>query len=258
MDNPFNLGGRTAVITGSGRNIGRAIAIELAGLGVNIVLNGRSDTQTLESAQAEVEAAGARAIIVMGDASEKDTVERLRTETERAFGHADISISNAAKRLYKDFFEITDEDWHRHLNMQLTASWYLAKAFVPAMKEAGWGRIIHVNGPDGWVGGWTRIPHSTAKGGLRTFTKSLAFGLGQYGITVNDLIPAYTETERDLATHPKYADPQYAVDRARKVPVRRLITPEELAWGAAFLCAERSSGITGIALHVDGGGYLLG
>lgn len=258
MADPYKLSGRTAVITGSGRNIGRSVAVELAGHGVNIVLNGRSDTKALEAAQAEVEAAGARAIIVVGDAAEKDTVETFRTQAENAFGRIDISISNAAMRLSKDFFETTDDDWHRHLNMQLTSSWYMAKAFAPAMKEAGWGRIIHVNGPDGWVGGPNRIPHSTAKGGLRTLTKSLAAGLGQYGITVNDVIPAYMKTERNLETHPHYADPQYELDRIRRVPIRRLTTPEELAWATAFLCADRSGGITGTALHVDGGAYLLG
>ncbi|HZY68583.1 MAG TPA: SDR family oxidoreductase [Devosia sp.] len=258
MADSYQLAGRTAVITGSGKNIGRAIAVELAKLGVNIVLNGRSDTQALEAVQAEVEAAGSKAIIVVGNAGEKETVERFKAEAEKAFGHVDISISNAARRLYKDFFETTDEDWHNHLNTQLTGAWYMAKAFVPAMRERNWGRIIHVNGPDGWAGGPMRIPHSTAKGGLRTLTKSLAKGLGQYGITVNDVIPAFMETERDFETHPRYADPAYARKRAAEVPIRRLTTVDEFAWATSFLCAERSAGITGIALHVDGGGYLLG
>ena len=258
MTDPFELSGHTAVITGSGRNIGRCIAVELAGAGVNIVLNGRSNTDELESVRAEVETAGSKAIIVLGDAAEKSTAERLRDEAERAFGHADIVVSNAAKRLHKDFFDTTDEDWHRHLNQQLTGSWYLAKAFVPGMCDGGWGRIIHVNGPDGWNGGPTRIPHSTAKGGLRTLTKSLAAGLGQYGITVNDIIPGFTATIRDFTTHPDWADPNFVVERAKRVPIGRMTTPEELAWAALFLCSQRSGAINGTALHVDGGGYRIG
>jgi NAD(P)-dependent dehydrogenase (short-subunit alcohol dehydrogenase family) len=103
-------------------------------------------------------------------------MQRRASET---FGRVDIYVSNAARRLHKTFFETSNEDWHFFLNQQLTASWYLAKAFVPAMKAAGWGCIIHINGPDGYSGGWTRIPHSTAKGALRTLTKSLAAGLGE-------------------------------------------------------------------------------
>ena len=127
----------------------------------------------------------------------------------------DIYVSNAARRLHKTFFDTTNEDWHFFLNQQLTASWYLAKAFVPGMIDAGWGRIIHINGPDGYSGGWTRIPHSTAKGALRTLTKSLAAGLGEYGITVNDVNPGFMDTVRDYETHPGVT-PEYSAQRARK------------------------------------------
>jgi 3-oxoacyl-[acyl-carrier protein] reductase len=258
LEHPFDLSGKTALITGSGRNIGKAIALEFAGLGANVVLHARSNVAEVESARAEVEAKGVKAIVVLGEMNEKATVEALQKAAEAAFGRVDICVSNAARRLHKDFFETTDEDWHRHLNQQLTASWYLAKAFVPGMKQAGWGRIIHVNGPDGWRGGPTRIPHSTAKGGLRTLTKSLAAGLGQYGITVNDIVPSYTTTSRDLTTHPHHGDPELVARRKKQVPIRRMIDPDELAWAAAFLCAKRSGGINGAALHVDGGVYMYG
>src|SRR6516164_4385000 len=112
-------------------------------------------------------------LVVMGDGADKATVERMRTQAEETFGGVDIYVSNAARRLYKDFFTITDEEWDYHLNQQLTASWYLAKALVPGMRDRGWGRIVHINGEYGWLGGWTRIPHSVGKGGLRTLTKSL-------------------------------------------------------------------------------------
>ena len=176
----------------------------------------------------------------MGDAADKATVERMQTQAEETFGGVDIYVSNAARRLYKDFFEITDEDWHYHLNQQLTASWYLAKAFVPGMRDRGWGRVVHINGEDGWLGGWTRIPHSVGKGGLRTLTKSLASGLGQYGITVNDVSPGFIDTIRNMETHPE-------VTRGRTreflpaIPIRRQPTPEEMAWACAFLCSTRSA-----------------
>lgn len=258
MEHPFDLSGKTALVTGAGRNIGRAIALEFAGLGANIVLNVRSNVAEAEAVRAEVEAAGSKAVIVYGDMLEKVTVEALKKAAESAFGRVDVYVSNAARRLRKDFFETTDEDWHKHLNMQLTASWYLAKAFVPGMRDAGWGRIIHVNGPDGWRGGPTRIPHSTAKGGLRTLTKSLASSLGKYGITVNDIVPTHTSTIRDMTTHPQHGDPEWVAQKIKEMPIGRMTTPEELAWAAAFLCAKRSAAINGIALHVDGGNYMYG
>ncbi len=151
-----------------------------------------------------------------------------------------------------------NEDWHFFLNQQLTASWYLAKAFVPAMKEAGWGRIIHVNGPDGYTGGFTRVPHSTAKGALRTLTKSLASGLDEFGITVNDVNPGFMDTVRDYETHPGMT-PEFSARRAQeRHPIKRQSRPDELAFAVAFLCSERSGAITGSAIHIDAGEKMFG
>jgi NAD(P)-dependent dehydrogenase (short-subunit alcohol dehydrogenase family) len=202
MSDDFGIAGKTALVTGSGRNIGRAIVLELAGRGANVIVNTRSNEAEANAVAKEAEDLGARSLVVMGDAADKATVERMRTQAEKTFGGVDIYVSNAARRLHKDFFTITDEDWDHYLNQQLTASWYLAKAFVPGMRDRGWGRVVHINGEDGWLGGWSRIPHSVGKGGLRTLTKSLAHGLGQYGVTVNDVSPGFIETIRDAETHP--------------------------------------------------------
>lgn len=257
MDNDLTLRGKTALVTGSGRNIGRAIVLEFAARGANVVINTRSNADEAHAVARQAEALGVGAAVVLGDSGDKATIDRLKLEAERRFGRVDIYVSNAAKRLYKNFFETSDEDWHRHLNQQLSASWYLAKAFVPGMQQARWGRIIHINGPDGYNGGWTRIPHSTAKGALRTLTKSLARGLGEFGITVNDVAPGHIDTVRDPTTHP-----QMTADVAKRVagelPIRRLPTPEDIAWACAFLCAPRSGAITGSVIHVDGGQHMFG
>jgi len=167
-------------------------------------------------------------------------------------------VSNAARRLHKDFWDTSDEDWHRYLNQQLTASWYLAKAFAPGMRERNWGRIMHMNGPDGWSGGPTRIPHSTAKGGLRTFTRSLARSLGPYGITVNDINPGFADTIRDMETHPGLT--RERSDKIAKdiIPIGRQPQPEEVAYACAFLAATRSAAINGTVMHVDGGQSVIG
>lgn len=257
MSDDFGIEGKTALVTGSGRNIGRAIALELAARGANVVINAHSDEAEGKAVAKEVEGFGVGSLVVMGDASDKATVESMRSQAEEMFGGVDIYVSNAARRLYKDFFTITDEEWHYHLNQQLTASWHLAKAFVPGMRDRGWGRVVHINGEDGWLGGWTRIPHSVGKGGLRTLTKSLASGLGQYGITVNDVSPGFMDTSRDKDTHP-----EVTTERTKEflpaIPIRRQPTPEEMAWACAFLCSTRSAAITGAVIHVNGGQWMFG
>jgi len=258
MDKDLDFTGKTILVTGSGRNIGRAIVLEFAARGANVIINARTNEEEARSVEKEAQALGAKTLVVMGTAGELATVEELKRRAEETFGRVDIYVSNAARRLHKTFFETSNEDWHFFLNQQLTASWYLAKAFTPKMIEARWGRIIHINGPDGYTGGWTRVPHSTAKGALRTMTKSLASGLGEFGITVNDVNPGFMDTVRDYTTHPGVT-PEYSAQRAKELhPIKRQSRPDELAFAVAFLCSERSAAITCSAIHVDAGASMSG
>jgi NAD(P)-dependent dehydrogenase (short-subunit alcohol dehydrogenase family) len=244
-DKDLDFTGKTILVTGSSRNIGRAIILEFAERGANVVINTRSNREEAEAVLAEAEAFGAKGIVVLGEASDPATIAELKRASEAAFGRVDIYVST------------TDDDWHFYLNQQLTASWYLAKAFAPGMRDAGYGRIIHINGPDGVVGGWDRIPHSTAKGGLRTLTKSLAAGLGKHGITVNDIDPGSAETIRDFRTHPQLADADAAARFMSATPIGRGAYPEEIAFACAFLCSPRSLAITGAVLRVDAGRFMF-
>ncbi|KAA9157791.1 SDR family oxidoreductase [Amycolatopsis acidicola] len=252
MSEELDFTGRTILVTGSGRNIGRAIILEFARRGANVVINARSNKDEAAAVEEEARRLGAGTLVVMGDASERSTIDEIKVRAEEKFGRVDMYVSNAATRLYKTFFEIDDEDWHYYLNQQLSSAWYLAKAFVPGMREAGWGRIIHINGNDGVRGGWERIPHSVAKGGLRTLTRSLASGLGEFGITVNEIYPGFVATERDPKTHPEVTD-DHTARRLSRLPLRRQPRPDELAWACAFLCSPRSGAITSASLSLDGG-----
>ena len=258
IEKDLDFTGKTILVTGSGRNIGRAIVLEFAARGANVIINSRTNEAEARHVEREAQALGAKTLVVMGTVGELQTVEEMKRRAEDKFGRVDIYVSNAARRLHKSFFDTTNEDWHFFLNQQLTASWYLSKAFVPAMKEAGWGRIIHVNGPDGYTGGWTRVPHSTAKGGLRTLTKSLAAGLGEFGITVNDVNPGFMDTVRDYTTHPGMT-PEYSAKRAQeRHPIKRQSRPDELAFAVAFLCSDRAGAITGTCIHIDAGERMFG
>jgi NAD(P)-dependent dehydrogenase (short-subunit alcohol dehydrogenase family) len=252
LSDELDFSGKTILVTGSGRNIGRAVILEFARRGANVIVNARSNAGEAAAVADEAKQLGAQALVVMGDSSQPETIEEIRTRAQERFGRVDMYVANAARRLNKDFFELTDEDWHYYLNQQLTSAWYLAKAFIPGMREAGWGRIIHVNGNDGIRGGWNRVPHSVAKGGLRTLTLSLASGLGQYGITVNEIYPGFVATARDPQTHPEVTS-ESTERRLEMLPLRRQPTPDELAWACAFLCSPRSGAITSAALSLDGG-----
>jgi NAD(P)-dependent dehydrogenase (short-subunit alcohol dehydrogenase family) len=252
MNQELDFTGKTILVTGSGRNIGRAIILEFAGRGANVVINARSNKDEAHAVAAEAQKLGAQTLVVMGDASDLATVENFRSQIEKCFGRLDMYVVNAARRLFKDFFDLTHEDWHYYLNQQLSSAWYLAKAFVPGMREAHWGRIIHINGNDGIRGGWERIPHSVAKGGLLTLSRSLASGLGQYGITVNDIYPGFVATARDPKTHPEVTE-DHTTRRVNRLPLRRQTTPEDIAWACAFLCSPRSGAITSATLSLDGG-----
>jgi 3-oxoacyl-[acyl-carrier protein] reductase len=256
MNDEFGIAGKTALVTGSGRNIGRAIALELAARGANVIINARSNDAEAEMVAKEAEGLVVRSLVVMGDAAEKATVERMRTEAEKAFGGVDIYVSNAARRRDEDFFEVTDEEWHYYRNQQLDASWYLARAFVPGMRDRGWGRVVHITGGGGWIGVWTAIPHSVGEGGLHSMTKSLAQGLGQYGITVNEVSPGFVDTVRDMEAQPELTREQ-SDEIAQTIPIRRQLEPEKVAWACAFLCSTRSAGITGAVIHVNGGQWTL-
>lgn len=258
MDTELDFSGRTILVTGSGRNIGRAIILEFAERGANVVVNARTNRAEAEGVADEARALGAEALVVMGEAADPAVVAAMKNEAEARFGRVDISVSNAARRPLKDFWETTDDDWHHYLNQQLSASWYLAKAFAPGMRDAGWGRIIHINGPDGYAGGWMRVPHSTAKGGLRALTESLARGLGAHGITVNDINPGFTDTVRDPETHPFLIGEANRAQTVARIPIGRGTDPRELAFACAFLCSIPAGCITGSCLHVDGGMSMLG
>jgi 3-oxoacyl-[acyl-carrier protein] reductase len=257
MNDDFGIAGKAALVTGSGRNIGRAIVLELAARGANVIVNTRSNEAEAETVATEAESLGVRSLVVMGDAAEKATVERMHTEAEKAFGGVDIYVSNAARRQNKDFFEVTDEEWHYYRDQQLDASWYLAKAFVPGMRDRGWGRVVHITGAGGFVGMFKTIAHSVGEGGLHAMTKCLAQGLGQYGITVNEVSPGVVATDRDMEAQPELTR-ERSGEIAQTIPIGRQPAPEELAWACAFLCSTRAAAITGVVIHVNGGQWMLG
>lgn len=261
MDRYRDLEGKTALVTGAGRNIGRAVVLELAAKGADVIVNVRSNKDEAESVASEARLHGVRAMVGIGDISQQESIDEIAELAADELGGVDIVVSAAALRPVQSFFEMPVEDWHRVLDTQLTASFRLAKAFVPGMVEKKWGRIIHITGPDAFIGITHRAHNVTAKGGLRALTKSLAIELGPFGITVNDVAPGNIRTLKDEASHPIVGSAAPAYDRASgipAIPVGRLGEPEDVAYACGFLASPRAGFYTGTAMHCFGGQWNLG
>jgi len=251
-DNGRPLQGRTALITGAGRNIGRAIARQLAAAGADIVVNVRQNVAEGEETANEVRALGVKATVVAGDVSQVDDVRALFERAGAELGPVHILVNNAAVRPHQPFLEITPEDWNWVLGIGLTGAFHCAQAAVPGMIEAGWGRIINISGRDGFSGILNRAHGVTVKAGIHGFTKALALEFGPSGITVNTVVPGLIHTTRPKEWYPTLS----YEERAEGIPVRHAGSVEDVASTVRFLVAEGTY-ITGQAVHVNGGEFLV-
>lgn len=246
---PGELAGKVALVTGSGRNIGRAIALEFATRGADVIVNARADHAQAEAVAAEARSLGVGAIAVIGDVSQAATVEQLAERSADTFGHGpDIYVSNSAARPVHPLFEISADEWQAIVNVQLHACFLLAQAFAPGMAERGWGRIIHITGPSAFLGVPHR-PHVTAKGAIRGLTKSLAIELGPRGVTVNDVAPGEIAADEDPPSGAQ--DPRRMAGAT--IPVGRVGRPSDIAYACGFLASPRAGFYTGTVMVCSGG-----
>lgn len=243
--------GRTALITGSGQNIGRAIALAFARLGANVVLNGHRNQAAIDAVAAEVRTLGANALAVLADVADPAAVQLMVDQATAAFGKVDISVSNASVRLHTPFLDISLEEWQRIINSNLNASFYLARSVIPGMKQHGWGRIIHISGRDGFMPIPNRVHNITCKAGVYAMAKALAIEFGQFGITANTVSPGLIDTTRDWSQYPQFRD-GYG-ERVKEIPVRRVGHVDEIAAACTYLASDAAGFVTGQVLHVNGG-----
>lgn len=254
MQRFVSISGRTAVVTGSGRNIGRAIALALAEGGANVVVNGHSDQDAVDAVVAEIRRGGGKALGVMADVSSHDEVAELVRKTVAEFGSVDIAISNVGVRRKQPFLDISPEDWQLVLDTNLSPAFYMARSVIPHMQKRKWGRIIHISGFDGFWGQVTERAHNiTAKAGLHGLSKALAREFGSDGITANSVVPGAIDTVRDWS---QYAHQDQELIRS-EIPCGRFGKTDEVAAACVFLCAETGAFVSGQAIHVNGGHYMF-
>ncbi|NIV75199.1 MAG: SDR family oxidoreductase [Gammaproteobacteria bacterium] len=237
----------TALVTGAGRNIGRAIAMELARRGCNVVVNARANREEAEAVAAEVRALGVQALVALADVADPEDVRRLASEAFARFTRVDIVVNNAAIRPESPFLELSEEQWHRVLSVDLHAAFYTCRAFLPAMVEQRWGRVINVTGMNAIAGYAGRAPVSVAKHGLWGLTKALAREFGPQGITVNAISPGPIRSE-----HPDPAMTRHIESMLTKIPLGRLGEPHDIAALCGLLASEDGGFISGQMIACNG------
>ncbi|WJR76394.1 3-oxoacyl-ACP reductase FabG [Bradyrhizobium sp. NP1] len=243
------LEGKAAIVTGAGRNIGRAIALALAEGGAAVLINARSNRSEADSAAREITAAGGRAVVHIGDVADSKAVQLMADAALQAFGRIDILVNNAALRREKPFAEMDHVEWREILDVTLDGAFHCAKACLAALRESGAGTIINIGGLSAHTGAKDRAHVVTAKAGLVGFTRALANDLASDGITVNCVVPGLIGTPR-----PK-GQPEPAHHATHRTLTGERGRPEDIAAVVRFLAGPAARYITGQAIHSNGGAY---
>lgn len=238
----------SALVTGSGRNIGRAIAVDLAARGMRVVVHGNRNRDAAEETASMVRTAGSEALVVMGNLAERRDVGAIAAQALAAFGSIDVLVNNAAIRPESPLEELTEEDWHQVFSVNLHSAFVLTKAFVPEMKRKGYGRVVYFTGMNA-MHGYAGRPHvSASKHALWGLTKALAKELGPSGITVNAVSPGPIATEHP--DNPEMA--RHIASMIGRVPLGRLGTSEEVAALCGHLCSREGGFISGQMIACNG------
>ena len=244
------LTGKVAIVTGAGRNIGRAIALALAADGASIVVNARSNRAEADAVAREIEAAGGKALVHIGDVADAKAMQAMADAGLARFGRIDILVNNAALRREKPFAEISYAEWREVMNVTLDGAFHCIKACLPALRRSAAGTIVNIGGLSAHTGAKNRAHVVTAKAGIIGLTRALAHDLADDGITVNCVVPGLIGTPRP---------------KDRPEPAHHLIhqtitgargRPEDVAATVRFLCSPGARYINGQAIHASGGAYL--
>jgi 3-oxoacyl-[acyl-carrier protein] reductase len=242
------LDGKVALITGAGRNIGRATALRFAAEGADIVVNARTNRAEAEAVAGEVRDRGVKALAVLADVANKDQVEAMTARALAEFGRVDILVNNAAIRPHMPFTELTIEDWERVRGVVLDGAIYCTRAVIPSMVANRYGRILFFTGDGAFTGGSGRAHVSAAKMGLVGLARSLASEFAAHNIRANVVSPGSIDTRRD---NPEWY--QGRVPSAAGIPLGRQGHVDEIAAACLFLVSDDGGFVTGQTIHVNGG-----
>jgi len=254
----MRLKDRVALISGASRNIGKTIALTFAREGADVILVANKSGDELEEAAQECGALGVRAQALQADVSDSAHVNRLVQQGLERFGHVDILVSAAGIRPNRPFWEVTDDEWHRVLAVNLYATFYLARALAPEMMKRKSGNIIAIGGMSTLTAGTNRAAVGASKTGLHGLIRSIALELGPYGVRANLVLPGLIDTAR---LNPEWYPPGGA-DLMRpgagghSTPLGRKGTPQDVANACLYLASDESSYVTGDRIVCAGGQHM--
>lgn len=246
------LAGRVALVTGSARNIGRAIAIALARAGAAVMVNARTSNAEAEAVAAEIRAEGGRAVAQLADVSHPAEASGLVAATVAEFGGLDILVNNASVRRERAFASLSYEEWREIMAITLDGAYLCCHAALPHLSESGRGAVVNIGGLSAHTGSAGRAHVVAAKAGLVGLTRALAHDLAPYAITVNCVSPGLIATLRETGVA------QPAHHATHKPLAGRHGEPDEVASLVRFLCGPEARYITGQVIHANGGAYLGG
>jgi len=256
----MRLQGKTALITGASRNIGKEIALTFAREGADLILNTRQSAAELDEVAAQCRELGVRALTAVADVGDADAVRRMAADGIAELGKIDVLVSNVAIRPHKPITEVADEEWLRVMNTNLNSAFYLCRAVLPGMQERRSGSIIALGGQSSITGRPNTAAVTAAKTGLLGLIRAIAAETAQYGVRANMVNPGSTDTTRE---HPEwYPEFQGGVSRGSAahlsdLPMGRQATVRDVASACLFFASDESSYITGDSVNVMGGRYIV-
>lgn len=244
----MHLDGKTALITGASRGIGRAIAIRLASEGAAVAINYAGNAKAAEEVKSIIEAAGGKAMLVQADVSSAESVDAMIKEVVEAFGGIDILVNNAGITRDGLLMRMKEEDWDAVINTNLKGVFYCTKAVSKLMMKKRAGRIVNMASVVGLTGNAGQANYAAAKAGVIGFSKTMAKELASRGITVNMVAPGYIDTDMTAVLSESVRETMVS-----GIPLGRAGTPEDVANAVLFLVSDDASYITGQVINVDGG-----
>ncbi|MEZ5355263.1 MAG: 3-oxoacyl-ACP reductase family protein [Bryobacteraceae bacterium] len=242
------LSGKTALVTGASKGVGRGIALELARQGCDVAVNYHTDQTGAERTIADIAAMGRRAIPIQANVGQRADVDRLFEETLEALGQLDILVNNAGVQTWKALLDLEEADWDRVIETNLKGCFLCTQLAARQMRAQGGGAIVNIGSGCNKLAFPHLVDYTASKGGIEMFTKVAACELGQYGIRVNCVAPGAIEIER---TKDEAGD--YAGTWASVTPLGRVGLPEDVARAVVFFCSPMADFVTGQTLWVDGG-----
>lgn len=247
--NSLPLAGKTALVTGSSKGIGRGIALKLGRLGCSVAINYHSDAEGARRTADEIEAMGRQSVTIAADVGRSEDARRMVEETIASLGGIHILVNNAGVQTWSSLLELEEADWDRVLNTNLKGCYLCTRHAAHWMKDNNGGRIVNIGSGCNRIAFPNLVDYTASKGGIEMFTKVAAVELGRYQITVNCVAPGAIELERTLQEQGR----SYSDTWAPLTPIGRVGQPEDVANAVAFLAMPESGFISGQTLFVDGG-----